>query len=59
MRAANGDITTHTETHFTGLFTRATWLGLLQAAGFRPELVVEQTSEDRHPREMFLAHRAS
>lgn len=57
MREASGQIYTHTETHLSGLFSRQTWLDLLEAQGFRPETVKEQTSEERPGREMFLAHR--
>jgi SAM-dependent methyltransferase len=46
------------ETHRTGLFPRATWLRELERVGFaQVEEVLEETSEDRAPRSMFLARR--
>ncbi len=45
------------ETHRTGLFPRATWLAVLAGAGFDAEHVTEVTSEDRTPRDCFVARR--
>jgi SAM-dependent methyltransferase len=45
------------ETHRTGLFPRATWLRLVGEAGFAAQVIVEQTSENRIPRELFLGNR--
>lgn len=57
LRAADGTVRTVHETHRTGLFGREVWLRLLTETGFTPELVVEETTEDRPPRECFVAHR--
>jgi len=43
------------ETHRTGLFPRATWLALLEQAGFEARVELERTAEDRRPRELFVA----
>ena len=45
------------ETHVTGIFSRADWRRILDTAGFTAEAIVEETAEDRLPRELFLAHR--
>jgi len=58
LREANGQMTVVNETHETGLYPRETWLKLLRNAGFVPEAVTEETSEDRTPRTFFVANRA-
>ena len=45
------------ESHRTGLFARAVWLRLLAEEGFDVEVVPEVTSDDRPPRELFVARR--
>ena len=57
LRHADGSIDVVHETHRCGLFPRAVWLRLLTAAGFVPTEVTEVTTEDRPPRQLFLAHR--
>ena len=57
LREADGSVQVAHETHRTGLFPRDVWLRLLSAAGFEPEIVTEETSEDRTPRDLFLARR--
>jgi SAM-dependent methyltransferase len=57
LRDADGTTRVVHETHRTGLFGRDTWLRLLTEAGFRSEAVVEVTSEERAPREIFVGHR--
>jgi SAM-dependent methyltransferase len=47
------------ETHHTGLFAREVWLRLLAEAGFWPQTMVEETTEERSPRDIFIAHRPS
>jgi SAM-dependent methyltransferase len=47
------------ETHRTGLFSRARWLDLFAEVGFEARRIVEETTEDRHPRDVFLAVRAA
>lgn len=57
LREKDGTTRVVHETHRTGLFPRQTWLELLGEAGFQAEVVVEETTEQRLPREVFLAHR--
>ena len=57
LREADGTVRVVHETHRTGLFGRDRWLELLTDAGFEPQAVLERTTEDRPPRELFLAHR--
>jgi SAM-dependent methyltransferase len=57
LRDASGVVRSAHETHRTGLFGRDVWLRLLAEVGFKPELVTEETEEDRTPRDVFLAHR--
>jgi SAM-dependent methyltransferase len=57
LRGPDGAVRVAHETHRTGLFGRAVWLRLLAEAGFEPSVVMEETTEDRPPREMFLGHR--
>lgn len=57
LREADGSVRTAHETHRTGLFAREVWLKLLTEAGFAPQLVIEQTTEDRTSRDCFVAHR--
>lgn len=57
LRAADGSVRSVHETHRTGLFSRDVWLRSLESAGFAAEAVVEATSEDRAPRELFVGHR--
>lgn len=45
------------ETHHTGLFARAEWLRLLTAEGFTAQVVPEETTEERAPRDIFVARR--
>ena len=57
LRARDGTTRVVHETHRTGLFSRAAWLQFLTAAGFVTELIPEQTTEARTPREFFVGHR--
>src|SRR3954451_19753420 len=57
LRHPDGRIDVVHETHRLGLFPRAGWLRLLTAAGFVPTEVTEVTTEDRPPRQLFVAHR--
>lgn len=59
LRESDGTTRVVHERHETGLFNRETWLRLLTTAGFEAEAVVEETSEDRIPRELFLGRRPS
>ncbi len=58
LRSTGGSMKVVYETHRTGLFSRDLWLRLLHDAGFKPEAVTEQTTEDRSPRELFVGRRA-
>lgn len=57
LRERDGSVGVAHETHRFGLFPRARWTALLRDVGFRPELVVEETDDDRTPRDVFVAHR--
>jgi SAM-dependent methyltransferase len=52
-----GRVRAHHETHTFGLFPLATWLGALEANGFRAETVTERTTEARTPRVFFLGRK--
>ena len=57
LRDADGSVRVVHEAHRTGLFSRETWLQLLAEAGFEPDAVIEETTEDRTPRELFVGRR--
>ena len=57
LREPDGTVEVVHDRHRWGLFGRDVWLRLLEDAGFEPEAVMEETSEDRTPRELFLGHR--
>ena len=57
LREPDGTVAVVHDRHRWGLFGRDVWLRLLEDAGFEPEAVMEETSEDRRPRELFLGHR--
>jgi trans-aconitate methyltransferase len=57
LRDLGGPVQVVHETHRLGLFGRDTWLGLLADAGFEPQAIAEETSEDRQPRELFIGRR--
>ncbi len=57
LRDADGSVEVVHETHRLGLFGRAVWLRRLAAAGFVPSEVTEVTTEDRPPRQLFVAQR--
>ena len=57
LREADGSVHAVHETHRVGLFSRDVWLRLLADAGFEPNAVTEQTTEDRTPRELFVGRR--
>ncbi|MGH9271549.1 MAG: class I SAM-dependent methyltransferase [Ilumatobacteraceae bacterium] len=59
FRHADGSSEVVHEAHTTGLFPEATWVRLLREVGFDPEVVTEETTEDRPPRRCFVAHRAT
>ena len=57
LREADGTVRVVHEAHVTGLFPTELWLRLLGEVGFQPEVVIEETTEDRAPREVFVARR--
>jgi SAM-dependent methyltransferase len=57
LRDPGGAVRTVHETHRHGLFGRRTWLRLLEEAGFAAQALTEETSEDRHARELFTGVR--
>lgn len=57
LRGADGSIRVVHETHRTGLFGRDLWLRVLAEAGFAPQAVSEETTENRTPRELFIGRR--
>lgn len=59
LRDADGGVHAVHETHRTGLFSRQTWLKLLEEAGFDSDGVAEPTTEERTPREFFIGRRPS
>ena len=57
LRSVDGSVEVVHETHLMGLFAREVWLRLMTEAGFEAEVVLEETTEDRPPREVFLGRR--
>ena len=57
LRDADGSVQVVHERHRTGLFGRDVWLQLLATVGFDPDAVIEDTTEDRAPRELFIGRR--
>lgn len=57
LRSADGTVQTATETHRFGLFSRATWIELLEKAGLSVTPVMEETVEDRSARTLFIARK--
>lgn len=57
LRNADGSVRAVHESHRLGLFSEAEWLRLLTDTGFEAEAVTEVTTEDRTPRQVFVAHR--
>ena len=59
LRDADGSVRAVHETHRCGLFSRDVWLRLIAGAGFEPSVVVEETIEERTPRDFFVGRRPS
>jgi len=57
LRDVDGSVDVVYETHQFGLFGRQVWLRVLAEVGFEPQAVLEVTTEDRAPREVFVGHR--
>ncbi|HTN78081.1 MAG TPA: class I SAM-dependent methyltransferase [Acidimicrobiales bacterium] len=59
LRDRHGEVGIVHEEHRTGLFSIETWLRVLAEVGFEPHAVEEETTEDRTPRQCFVARRAT
>lgn len=57
LRDVDGEVRAMHETHHIGVFRRHVWLRLLAEAGFEARAVLEETTEDRAPRTVFLGVR--
>jgi hypothetical protein len=57
FRKSDGSVDVVHETHRCGLFSRDLWLRVIGDAGFEPDVVVEDTTEDRTPRAFFVGRR--
>jgi SAM-dependent methyltransferase len=57
LRGADGSVRVVHDSHRTGLFSRGTWRRLLAGAGFEPDSVTEETTEDRPARELLIGRR--
>ena len=58
LHEEDGSVRAEHDRHLCGLFPRATWLGLLEAAGFRTTVEVDDLGEER-PYELFVAKNPS
>ena len=54
LRDVDGSTRAVHETHRYGLFDRSTWIRLMVDAGLDAEMVTEETTEDRTPRDVFV-----
>lgn len=57
LRDANGAVEVFHDRHVMGLFRRAVWLELIEAAGFKPLAICEHRSRDNSAHEIFLGVR--
>lgn len=57
VREPNGAVRSVYEAHPFGLFPQATWVRLFERCGFDVEVVEEETTEERHPRLMFVGRK--
>ena len=57
LRQDDGTVSLAQDTHVLGLFPRELWIGVLTDAGFSARSVAEITTEERRPREFFVAER--
>lgn len=58
LRGADGSVDVVHETHRNGLFSRDLWLQFVAEAGFEAETVLEETTEDRPPRQVFIGRKS-
>ncbi|MBD0293421.1 MAG: class I SAM-dependent methyltransferase [Jiangellaceae bacterium] len=59
LRDADDSVRVVHDTHRWGVFGRHVWLRVLREVGFTAEVVTEQTTEDRTPREVFVGRRGA
>jgi len=57
LRHTGGRVEVVHDSHRTGVFPRSTWLRVLRDVGFSATMVAETTTEDRTPRDVFVAIR--
>ena len=57
LRDEGGAVRIADDRHRTGLFSRAQWLQILSSAGFEATVVTEHTTEERTPRDVFVARK--
>lgn len=57
LRDEGGAVRIADDRHRTGLFSRAQWLQILSRAGFEATVVTEHTTEERTPRDVFVARK--
>lgn len=57
LRDSDGLVQVVHETHRLGLFGRDVWLQLLADAGFEADSVIEETTEERTPRDVFIGRK--
>lgn len=57
LRHADGTVQVRAEAHPWGLFPEATWLRLLQDAGFEAEAIDEPPNGEHAPRRFFFGHK--
>jgi trans-aconitate methyltransferase len=59
LRDADGSVRVVHDTHRWGVFRRDVWIRLLGEVGFVPDTLIEETTEVRAPRELFMGRRRS
>jgi SAM-dependent methyltransferase len=59
LRDADGSVRVVHDTHRWGVFGRDVWIRLLGEVGFVPDTLIEETTEVRTPRELFVGRRRS
>jgi SAM-dependent methyltransferase len=58
-RERDGTWEAHSEQHSFGLFSQSDWERIIAASGLSLQVILEETSEDRPPRAMFLGRKAA
>jgi len=57
LREGDGSVSVEHETHHTGPFSRDLWREPLTGAGFTASMIIGETTDERRPRDIFLARR--